>query len=488
MALSTLLAIAISCPAGPHSVQDTLAPVVIRDVTVISATDAAPAPGMTVVLSGGRIQAITTARQAKPPRGARVVDGRGKYLIPGLWDMHTHLASRPLFPGEDRAAGFERSREYTFPLLLASGVTGVRDMAGELAVLARWRDDVARGVLLGPRLVITGKKLGKSPVVPGAPFPIASDADVRRSVEMLQQGGADFVKVDGLPGRYFYPLFQAANAAGLDVVGHATLDLGVVETARMGQRSLEHLDGVVLACASEESGIRADAVAEGGWWRRLLSRLGFSHPAENFRRRYREMLATQTDPRTDSVIAVFRSQETWQVPTLVMLRDIRLVPPSAALAEELRRFAGQSSGESSTDVRWAGDTALAHQLYRRETAILGGMIRQGVPILAGTDAPGGSRLPGASLHDELALLVEAGMSPLQALQAATREAARFLGGQDSLGTIAVGKVADLVLLSADPLADITNTRRIVGVVAQGRYYGPAALDSLRAVAAGAAAP
>lgn len=488
MPLSTLLALAISWPAVPQPAQDTLAPVVIRDVTVISATGAPPAPGMTVVLSGGRIQAITTARQAKPPRGARVVDGRGKYLIPGLWDMHTHLANRPLFPGADRAAGFERNRKYTFALLLASGVTGVRDMAGDLAVLAQWREEVARGTVRGPRLVITGKKLGKSPVVPGAPYPIASDADVRRSVEMLQQGGADFVKVDGLPARYFFALFQAANAAGLDVVGHSTLDLGVVEAARMGQRSLEHLDGVVLACTSEESGIRADAVAEGGWWRRLLTWLGVSHPAENFRRRYREMLATQTDTRTDSVIAMFRSHETWQVPTVVMLRDIRLVPPSAALAEELHRLPGQASAESSTDVRWAGDTTLAHQLYRRELAILGRMIRQGVPIMAGTDAPGGSRLPGASLHDELALLVEAGMSPMQALQAATSEAARFLGGQDSLGTIAVGKVADLVLLSADPLADITNTRRIAGVVAQGRYYGPAALDSLRAVAAGASTP
>ena len=480
MVLSTLFALAASLAPGPARVQDTVVPVVIRDVTVISATGAPPAPGMTVVLSGGRIQAVTTAQQARLPRGARVVNGRGKYLIPGLWDMHTHLANRPLFPGEDRAAGFERNRDYTFSLLLAAGVTGVRDMAGDLAVLARWREEVARGAVLGPRLVITGKKLGKNPVVPGAPYPIASDADVRRSVELLQQGGADFVKVDGLPGQYFYLLFQAANAAGLDVVGHSTLDLGVVEAARMGQRSLEHLDGVVLACASEESGIRADAVAEGGWWRRLLTRTGLSDPEDNFRDRYRRMLASQQAAKTDSVIAILRQHETWQVPTLVLLRDIRLLPPSAPLAEALAAYATPEGGEPPPDIRWAGDTALPHALYRREFAILGGMIRAGVPVLAGTDGPGGTRLPGVALHDELELLVAAGMTPLQALQAATREPARFLGLLDSLGTVEPGKVADLVLLDADPLADIGNVRRVSGVARAGRWLDGAALEGLRA--------
>ncbi|MBK9692257.1 MAG: amidohydrolase family protein [Gemmatimonadetes bacterium] len=483
-----LLFLALPLLAAPMVADTVRPPIAITGVTVIDATGAAPAPGMTVLIAGDRIVSVTPAGAARPPRGAIVVDGRGKYLIPGLWDMHMHLANRPLRPDSNRVRGLERNRAAVFPLLLASGVTGVRDMAGDLAVLRRWRDEAATGAVPGPRLVITGRKVGKNPVTPEAPFPIGSDADVLRSVQLLVEGGADFVKVDGLEGRYYLRLFQAANAAGLNVAGHTAIDLGAVTVARMGQRSIEHLDGVVLACAADEASIRADALAEEGWWRRLLARVGLSHPEENFRRRYREMLATQSDPRTDSVLAVFRGHETWQVPTLVMLRDIRLVPPSAELAGELRRFPGLSSGEPSTDVRWAGDTTLAHQLYRRELAILGGMIRQGVPILAGTDGPGGTRLPGASLHDELALLVEAGMSPMQALQSATREAARFLGRQDTQGTIAVGQAADLVLLSADPLADISNTRRIAGVVARGRYYGPAALDSLRAVAAGASAP
>ena len=157
MVLSTLFALATSLSPGPARGQDTVAPVVIRDVTVISATGVPPAPGMTVVLSGGRIQAVTTAQQARLPRGARVVNGRGKYLIPGLWDMHTHLANRPLFPGEDRAAGFERNRDYTFSLLLAAGVTGVRDMAGDLAVLAR-------GVAAGARELYPPTSVGDGQV------------------------------------------------------------------------------------------------------------------------------------------------------------------------------------------------------------------------------------------------------------------------------------------------------------------------------------
>ena len=483
-----LLFLALHLLAVPTVLDTAPPPLAITGVTVIDATGAPPAPGMTVIIEGDRIVAVAPAARARLPRGAVMVDGRGKFLIPGLWDMHMHLANRPLRPDSNRVRGLDRNRAVIFPLLLASGITGVRDMAGDLPVLRRWREEAASGAVPGPRLVITGRKVGKSPVTAGAPFPISSDADVLRSVQLLVEGGADFVKVDGLDGRYYPRLFQAANAAGLNVVGHTAIDLGAVTVARMGQRSIEHLDGVVLSCAADEATIRADALAEEGWWRRLLAWVGLSHPEENFRRRYREMLATQSDPRTDSVIAVFRTQETWQTPTLVMLRDIRLVPPSAELAADLRRYPGLSSGEPSTDVRWAGDTALSHQLYRRELAILGRMIQQGVPILAGTDGPGGTRLPGSSLHDELALLVEAGMSPLQALQAATRDAARFLGRQDSLGTVAAGKAADLVLLSADPLADIRNTRRIAGVVARGKYYGPAALDSLRALAAGAPAP
>ena len=483
-----LLLLALPLLAAPAVADTTRPALAITGVTVIDATGAPPAPGMTVVIAGDRIVAITPAAAARPPRGATIVDGRGKFLIPGLWDMHMHLANRPLQPDSDRVRGLERNRAAVFPLLLASGITGVRDMAGDLPILRRWREEAANGTVPGPRLVITGRKIGKSPVTAGAPFPIGSDADVLRSVQLLAEGGADFVKVDGLDGRYYLRLFQAANAAGLNVVGHTAIDLGAVDVARMGQRSIEHLDGVVLSCAADETAIRAEALAEEGWWRRLLARVGLSRPEENFRRRYREMLATQSDRRTDSVIAVFRAHETWQVPTLVMLRDIRLVPPSADLAGALHRFPGLGSGEPSADVRWAGDTALAHQLFQRELAILGRMIQQGVPILAGTDGPGGTRLPGASLHDELALLVQAGMTPMQALQASTREAARFLGREETLGTIAVGMAADLVLLSADPLADITNTRRIAGVVAQGRYYGPAALDSLRAVAAAVSVP
>lgn len=481
-AMLPALLLLLAAPVRP----DTVPPVVITHVTVITGRDGPPLFDQTVTIAGGRIRAVEPARGAHPPRGAVLVDGRDRYLLPGLWDMHTHLANRPMLREGDRPAPLDRNREYGLPLLLAYGITGVRDMAGDITVLSQWRADIAAGHLLGPRLVFTGRKLGKSPVVAGAPYPIASDADVLTSVTRLREAGADFVKVDGLAARYYYRLFQAANAAGLSVVGHSSLELGAVKVAEMGQRSLEHLDGMVLACATDEAGIRADAVADLGWWRRQLARVGLSDPEANFRARYRAMLGTQDPARTDSILAILRRHETWQVPTLVMLRDIRLLAPSPALQAELRRFAAPENGAPPPDVRWVGDTTLPHQLYRRELEILGRMIALGVPIMAGTDGPGGTRLPGPGLHDELALLVSAGMTPLQAIQAATREPARFLGALDSLGTVEPGKVADLVLLEADPLADITNTRRIHGVVVRGLWLGPSALDSLRASAARAA--
>ena len=462
---------------------DTVPPVVISHVTVITGTDAAPLTDRTVILAGGRIQSIVPAALARPPRGATLVDGRGRFLIPGLWDMHTHLANRPLLHAGTQVAPLDANRTYVLPLLLSYGVTGVRDMAGDLATLKRWRQAIAAGTLLGPHLVFTGKKLGKAPVVPGAPYPIQSDDDVRASVRALRQGGADFIKVDGLAGRFYPGLFRLADSVGLQVVGHTAIDLGAVKVAQLGQRSIEHLDGLVLACSAEDEALRADALAEKGWWRGLLTRVGLSDPEENFRERYRRMLATQSLQQTDSVLQVFRTHETWQVPTLVMLRDIRLLPPSATLRVELDSLAAPEAGEPPPDVRWVGDTTLPHQLFRRERDILGQMIDAGVPILAGTDGPGGTRLPGAALHDELQLLVDAGMTPLQALQAATSAPARFLGAADSLGTVAEGKVADLVLLDADPLADIGNTRQIRSVFLRGRLLDRATLDSLRQAAA-----
>jgi len=470
--------------ATPLAAQTADRPLVITGVTVIPGTGAAAQPGQTVVIQGGRITAIGSA--ARRPPGGQVVDGRGKFLIAGLWDMHVHLANRPLLPGDTGQAGLERNREWAFPLLLSYGVTGVRDMAGDLGVLTGWRSLVRAGAILGPRLVVTGRKLGNKPVVPGAPWPIETDDDVRRSVQLLRTGGADFVKVDGLAARYLPALFDAAAKAGLPVAGHTALDLGAAGVAAAGQRSIEHLDGVILATSAREAAIRADALAEFGWWRRLLVRMGLSHPIEDFRRRYREMLASQSDERADSLITTFLQYQTWQVPTLTLLRDIRLIPPSETLAGAIARYAPPGGGEPTADVRWEGDTLLPHRLYRQEVHLLHQMMRRGMPILAGTDGPGGTRLPGASLLDELELLVDVGMSPAQALASATREPARFLGLLDSLGTVEPGKIADLVLLDANPLEQITNVRRIHGVVRAGRWLGPGALDSLRAVAAGLA--
>lgn len=477
--LLTLLGVA------PLAAQSADRPLVITGVTVIPGNGAPSQAGQTVVIQGSRIASIgATARR---PPGAQVIDGRGRFLIAGLWDMHVHLANRPLLPGDTGQAGLERNREWAFPLLLSYGVTGVRDMAGDLGVLTGWRERVRAGAILGPRLVVTGKKLGNKPVVPGAPWPIETDDDVRRSVELLRAGGADFVKVDGLAARYLPALFEAAGKAGLPVVGHTALDLGAAGVSAAGQRSIEHLDGVILATSAREAAIRSDALAEFGWWRRLLARLGRSDPIENFRRRYREMLESQSEERADSLITTFLRNQTWQVPTLTLLQDIRLFPPSEALAGAIARFAPPGSGEPTADVRWEGDTLLPHRLYRQEVHLLHQMIVRGVPILAGTDGPGGTRLPGASLLDELELLVGAGMTPAQALASATREPARFLGLLDSLGTVEPGKVADLVLLDANPLERIANIRRIHGVVRGGRWLGPEALDSLRAVAAGFAA-
>ena len=482
-------------------------PLVFREVTVVDASETAPRSGYTVVIAAGRIAAVGPTALIGSPRGSHVVEAPGKVLIPGLWDMHLHTAANALRRPVGRKPRIDENASYVFPLLVANGVTGIRDMSGDLAVLIQWHQEIADGSRLGPRMVVTGRKLvGNKPVVPGAPYPVRTAADVRESVRLLREQGADFVKIDLVPPRLYPAVANAASAEGLPFVGHVHPRESVVEASDLGQRSVEHLHGLLVASSPEAVELasaafdEADAEPPSGlwtmgavvyattittyyrtakWWRQTRSRLGLLDVRAEEERRLRRMLDTQSDSLAEVAFARFIRNDTWQVPTLSLLRDLEglivrdsiraetwpYIPPS--LLERLHRRPDD-----------AVDPELSQQRYARQLALVGAMGRAGVPLLAGTDAIGLRRLPGFSLADELALLVEAGLTPKQALRAATMGPAQFLGMQDSLGTIEVGKVADLVLLDANPLDDIQNVRRIRGVVLAGRYLPRSELDGM----------
>jgi imidazolonepropionase-like amidohydrolase len=447
-------------------------PLAFTHVTVIDATDAPAKPGMTVVVIGDHIAAMGRTGRVKIPANAEVIDAAGKFLIPGLWDMHVHLTIIP-----DQAV----SRELMLRLLVAYGVTGVRDMGGDWRRVQELRREIAGGKVIGPRIVAPGPFVD-GPQPPGVNYkPVSTEDEARQAVRALKAEGVDFIKVQaGLSPTNYAAVIDEAKRQAMTVAGHAPEAVSALTVARSGQRSVEHVSpilpgdaGIMLACSSAEQELRAELLA-----------LSQASPQSNeerqqLRRRQRalqkQMVETYDAPKCDALLSLMAKNRVYAAPTQIWsqrfaplsaddLPDadaLPFVPLSSRAKFEQRRKAVIAASTPE-------DFAFRRMLFERSCALVGALHRARVPLLAGTDAMDDDVLPGLSLHRELALMVEAGLTPLEALQTATRNAAQFLGKLDSQGTIERGKVADLVLLDADPLQDIANTRRIHAVVIGGR--------------------
>lgn len=388
-----------------------LAVLVITHVSVIDTEAGRTRSDVTVVISGDRIAAAGPAAKVRVPRGAQTLDCRGKFLIPGLWDMHVHLfATLPLDPNDPAP------RDYFAPRLLGNGITGVRSMWDDSGAIAR-----LRGVPGVPRMIACGPIMdGPQPYVPGA-LSVAGALQARQAVRRLKAEGVDFIKVYSLlPRDAYFAIAEETRAAGLTFAGHLPNSVTPEEASDAGQKSFEHLMGL-----------------------------------------------ESSDPVTFAALfAKFVRNGTWQTPTLTALRGLtcfddpeRMKAPRFASLPQLFQQYWKSGGEG---VRSSADR------FRRQLDLVGALHRAGVKILAGTDTPNPFVYPGDSLHDELELLVQAGLPPIEALRSATLRPAEFLGMTDRAGSITAGKLADLVVLDADPLAAISNTRRIAAVILGGK--------------------
>jgi cytosine/adenosine deaminase-related metal-dependent hydrolase len=449
IALALLLG-ACSSPRGAE------AAIAITDVTVIDATGAAARGGQTVVVRGSRIVAVGPSASVDVPAGARQMDGRGKWLIPGLWDMHVHAFAYS-FP------------DFTAPLLLANGVTGARDMGFYVDTARHWRDEVAAGRTIGPRMVVGGRLDGPQNRAPWVARAATAD-QARHAVDSLVDAGADFIKVySSLPHEAYFAAADQARRRRVPFAGHVPYSVSTEEAARAGQRSMEHQDDLMRACSADDAALRAE----------LASMPADAPPARQLalvRDHARRMRAGYDPARCARTIAVLANAGIWVTPTLVVYQPYVSPGDTSVMHPSLMRYVPrglQAEWRARLDRAGTGDTATVAAYFSLPRALE--MQRAGVRLLAGTDAPLAYVHPGISLHDELALLVRAGLTPMQALQSATREPAAYLGALDSLGTIQPGKLADLVLLDADPLADIRNTRRIHAVIANGRVIDRAAL-------------
>jgi imidazolonepropionase-like amidohydrolase len=414
---------------------------------VVDVRDGSIARDVTVTIEGNRIASI--APGVRPPKGATVVDATGKYVIPGLWDMHVHW--------------YEESY---LPLFVANGVTGVRQMWG-FGMLQQWRDRIEAGTLVGPRQWIASAILdGPHPIWPGSVAVADADAG-RAAVRDAKAAGFDFIKVYSLlPRDAFFAIAEQAKAEHMRFAGHVPFSVSSAEAADAGMQSIEHLTGVLLATSSHEEAIRkAYATADGV---AAMMKVG--------RATADELLATYDETKAAALFARFVKDGTWQSPTLVVNRSIASLDDPAFADDARLRYVPQSYREMwnpKNDFRLKDlkpeDYAMRRKTFAKQEQIVGAMNKAGVRFVAGTDVGNPFCFPGFSLHDELALLVEAGLSPLQSLQAATRNAAELVG-RDDLGVVEKGKLADLVVLDANPLVDIHNTTKIAAVVFDGRYH------------------
>jgi hypothetical protein len=413
-------------------------PIVIEHVTVIDGTGAPAKADVNVIIENGRFRSVGPAE--KSPTDAEVIHGAGKFVIPGLWDMHVHLT---------------QMTEIACPALIANGVTGVRDMGGSLELVDWIRDRIAAGTTVGPHIFRAG------PFVDGAKPGVADRLvvwnadDGRRAVSFLQARGVDFIKVhNGAPPEAFFALLKEAAAKHVQVAGHVPLDVDPAAAIEAGF-NIEHVVSLF------EGPVRNKV------------RQGKSQP---------DAMAEFTDDEARKLGRLMAKKDAWFNPTLIFYWSLAHQADRKEHPDPRDRYVSKSGYEfwklfperpntpemrrtlADTFARFVRITAIQHSEH--------------VKFLVGTDLSGRDIYPGFSVHDELPLLVQAGLTPMEAIISATRNPAQCLGRSSELGTIEKNKVADLVLLDQNPLDDIANTKKINAVVANGRLFKKAELDAM----------
>jgi len=422
---------------------------VFTHATVIDATGAPAKRDMSVVIVDGRIITLGKSGKVRIPKGAEVIDATGKFLIPGLWDMHIH------------SGGYENGKKY-FPRLIANGVTGVRDMGSPLDEILRLRREAEAGEIIGPHMIIAG------PIVQG-PLPfrmplfisVNNKAEARQAVISLKGHGVNFIKVqDALPRDLYFVIAAEAKRQRIPFAGHVPPSVSAAEASLAGQRSIEHLGGrfygVLLGCSDREAELTSKVREIVSNVMKALNEKKEPDDSDIFRATLtKPLFESFNDRKAAALFSLFLRNRTWQVPTLV--------------AQPLRQAINERKDLSEDDIRYG------KKLLQKQFDVVKTMQRAGIKIMAGTDLP-----PERSrLHEELSLLVKAGLTPMEALQSATRNPAAFLGRLDSLGTIQRGKTADLVLLDANPLEDISNVQEISAVVLGGKLIPKSSLEAMR---------
>ena len=417
----------------------------ITHVNVVPMSSEAILRDRTVRVQGGRIAAIVKAEPEGSRGCAARVDGHGRYLLPGLNDLHVHLDT----VGFAQAFGIKAAPPVDFPagfaLYLANGVTGVRVMSGEPDILA-FRDSQRGHRSAFPRLVVASPMLsGAPPVIPEPITRVVTTPEAgRAAVDEYAAAGYDFIKLrDNLKAPVFRAILAEAKARGLYVDGHISQGQGlsVADVLAAGQHAVAHLDNFALDMKRDSD---ADAYVH-------------------------ELLACRCFVSSTLQVETNALRQIADYDAMIARPSVRYVPPLAVKAFWSKPNNSYADGKA--------DPKFFRELYRQDGVLLRTFVAAGVPVVAGTDALNPMIVPGESLHEELEAMVESGLTPYQALRTATTTPAAVVPGFGDLGEIAPGKTANAVLVAANPLKDIKTLRAPLGVMVGGHWLTPKALTA-----------
>jgi len=461
-ALATLIA------ASPVQARER-ADLLIRGASVVDVGHGRIVPRQAVAVRGNTIVAVGPDRAISKRFGAkRTINAAGKFVMPGLWDMHVHFGGGPELIAENKAL---------LPLYVAYGITTVRDCAADIsASVLEWRAAVAKGQLLGPTIYTSGPKLeGYKPIWKGT-LEVGTPAEVNAALDKLQAMKVDFVKITDntlKPDTFLYAV-KEAKRRGLRTSAHTPYALTIDQAVDDGLSSIEHIDYLIKAGSPKEAEIGAAYAASKVTYGAATDAFVDSFDAAYARKAYRRLAA----------------KGVYVTPTLNMGRILAFLDREDHSRDEGLAYIGPGLRKT---YEWRieraakatpEEVAARHKEHELSMKVLPMLQAAGIPILAGTDAGylNSFNYPGEGLHDELELYVKAGLTPQQALASSVLTGPRFLGHADRYGAVQTGKAADLLILNANPLKSVGATRKISAVLLHGRLLDRAALDKLLAQA------
>jgi len=428
----------------------------ITNVNLVDIENGAINPAKYVAIKGEKIAAIYNKEVALKKSG-QVIEGSGQYLIPGLWDMHAH---------------FSLNHRFATPLLVANGITGVREMWGIMSTIKTIRQKVAADSLIAPDIYAAGDIIDGDP--PTWPWSASVKNKEEAEAEVIRQDnqGVDFIKIySRLSEDCYQAIAQKSKELDLPFAGHLPHSMSIWDAIQMDQQSIEHMNGVLEACTDQPEELQN------------LTGKSKSEKALFLVRSFDQY-------KFDSLANFLARSNTWICPTLSVLKFTSTMPDASWMNDSRLKYLPEQIQKMWQPDKTNIDTSFFEayeKMFQLQSSLTGKLAGKGVKILAGTDFPNSFCYPGFSLHDELQLMVENGLSPAMALKSATLNPAIFMGKEKEVGKIAEGYRSNLVLLKANPLEDIRNTKKINAVFIRGKYLNSADLNAFLEKARGISA-